>query len=50
MFIGAFNNRENANAVTLSFKGITELHKEYAQLYFLKAQGNKKLQGNIPKH
>lgn len=30
----AFNNRENADAVTLSFKGITELYKEYAQLHF----------------
>lgn len=40
--MGAFNNRENADAVTLSFKGITELYKEYPQLHFLKAQGNKK--------
>lgn len=34
---GLFNNRENADVVTLSFKGITELYKEYAQLHFLKA-------------
>lgn len=40
--MGAFNNRENADVVTLSFKGITELYKEDAQLHFLKAQRNKR--------
>lgn len=47
-----FNNRENADTIMLSFKGITELYIDYAQLaFFLKnSTGKKKQEGNIPKY
>lgn len=43
-FMRVFNNRENADTIMLSFKGITELYIDYAQLafFFLKTAQEKK--------